>query len=84
VATHLGKGFTVNGRVDPRVETILRALAARSGWFVPVSELLDYMRHARRAAGHDRDTLSPKEWRALQVRWARDLVWRRIAPKFGG
>jgi len=40
LSTHLGKGFVVNGRVDPEIEATLRYLAGRPGWFVPVSELL--------------------------------------------
>ena len=44
LSTHLGKGFSVNGRLDPRVDNILRDLAQRPGWFVPVSTLLDHLR----------------------------------------
>ena len=50
LSTHLGKGFVQEGRVDPQVEEMLAYVAAKSGWFVPVSELLDYMRAER---GHD-------------------------------
>lgn len=83
IATHLGKGFTQHGRVDARVEAILRDLAARDGWFVPVSELLDWLRdrHAPPARPEER-TIPAREWRALQMRWARDLVARRVDPKF--
>ena len=43
VGTHFGKGFVRDGRVDPRVVELLTRLAARPGWFVPVSTLLDYL-----------------------------------------
>jgi hypothetical protein len=43
VSTHLGKGFVRNGRVDPRVEDALRYMASLPGWFVPASELLDWV-----------------------------------------
>jgi hypothetical protein len=31
-----------NGRVEPRVEDALRYVASLPGWFVPVSEMLDW------------------------------------------
>jgi hypothetical protein len=74
VATHLGKGFVRNGAVEPRTEQLLRRLAARPGWFPTVSELLDWLRTTR---GHD-GAIAPAEWRRMQLRWARDLVWRRL------
>lgn len=43
MATHFASGFLVDGKVDPTTERLLRALAARNGWFVPVSELLDHL-----------------------------------------
>jgi hypothetical protein len=43
VSTHLGKGFVRDGRVDPRVEEALRYVASLPGWFVPASEILDWV-----------------------------------------
>jgi hypothetical protein len=43
VSTHLGKGFSRDGRLDPGVDATLRYLAARPGWFVPVSDILDHL-----------------------------------------
>jgi hypothetical protein len=73
VATHLGKGFAPGGRLDRLVARRLEALAARGGWFVPVGELLDFLRARRSTA-----TLDPAEWERMQWRWARDLVRRRL------
>ena len=74
VATHLGKGFTRGGEVDRLVRRRLESLAARGGWFVPVGELLDFLR-ARRGG----DELLPLgEWDRMQWRWARDLVRRKV------
>jgi hypothetical protein len=73
VATHLGKGFSAGGEVDRLVRRRLEALAARDGWFVPVGELLDFLR-ARRTA----ETLPPDEWDRMQWRWARDIVRRKM------
>ncbi len=78
LATHIGKGFTKNGQVDARVEKILRDLAGRAGWFVPVSELLDWLLVAKKASVTAEHTIPHDEWRRLQYRWARDLVLRRL------
>jgi len=43
VSTHLGKGFAREGKIDPRVQDILQTLSGRSGWYVPTSEMLDYL-----------------------------------------
>lgn len=43
LSTHLGKGFARNGRLNPEAADILEYLAGKSGWFVPVSDILDYL-----------------------------------------
>jgi len=73
VATHLGKRYTRDGKVDPRFEALLRRLAGKQGWFPTVSELLDWL-----LAAKEQDTLPRQEWRRMQVRWAVDLVRRRL------
>lgn len=73
VATHLGKGFTKDGEVDRLVRRRLDMLAARGGWFVPVGEILDFLR-ARRTT----EELPPDEWDRMQWRWARDIVRRKL------
>lgn len=73
VATHLGKGFCQEGAVHPETRRLLEQLAAKPGWFVPVGELLDWLR-----AGRGEDTkLPPAEWRQMQWRWAWDLLARK-------
>jgi hypothetical protein len=76
VATHLGKGFTRNGKINPRTEMLLRRLSRKRGWFPTVSELLDWLQSSRQ-----RETLPRAEWRRMQVRWAFDLVRRRLRAK---
>jgi hypothetical protein len=73
VATHLGKGFVRSGRLDPITRQRIEFLARRAGWFPTVSELLDWL-----SDQHGTDTLPPGEWRTMQRRWARDLVWQKI------
>jgi hypothetical protein len=73
VATHVGKGFAPHGRLDPRVEDRIRALAVRPGWFVPVGRILDWLRERSGAA-----PLPPAEWRAMQWRWAFDTLALKV------
>ncbi len=47
LSTHLGKGFTRHGRVDPQIEDTLRYIASQPGWFIPVSDLLEHLLAAR-------------------------------------
>ncbi len=83
IATHLGKGFCTSGSVHPAVERILRGLSSRNGWFAPVSAILD---HLLLESGNpepcDR-TIPSSEWRRVQIRWARDLVLRRLPRRLG-
>ncbi len=74
LATHLGKRYMQDGRVDRRFEATVRYLATKPGWYVPVGELLDWLRLSR-AGGAE---LPPGEWTAMQWRWARDLVARKL------
>ncbi len=76
VATHLGKRYVRDGRVHPRTEALLRRLAAKDGWFPTVSQLLDWLRGSHHGDG----TIPPAEWRKMQIRWAVDLVRRRLRP----
>ncbi len=74
VYTHFACGFVENGRVHPRVEELLRRLAARPGWFVPVSTLLDHLRAQRSPS------ISRAEILSMECRWARDRF--RSAAKY--
>jgi hypothetical protein len=78
VSTHLGKYFWRNGRIDPRFDAILRHIAAKPGWFVPVSSLLDHLReHAPRARG----SLGRVALARLELRFLFDqLVTRFTSP----
>lgn len=44
VYAHLGSGsFTRAGAADPRFEARIRELTRRNGWFVPASQILDFL-----------------------------------------
>src|SRR5262249_9797816 len=48
--THFASGFVSEGNVDPVFKRLMRRLAAFNGWFVPVSELLEFLLQGRRNA----------------------------------
>lgn len=43
LSTHFGKRFVKNGVLDSQVERIFHHLGRRPGWYIPVTELLDYL-----------------------------------------
>jgi hypothetical protein len=50
--------------VDGRFEYLMRRIASKDGWFVPVSTLLDHIRSQRGLV-----TLSAMQRRRLEWRW---------------
>jgi hypothetical protein len=64
VYTHLGAGFQQGQQVEPRFARLLRRLAGKNGWFVPVSRLLDHIRSQRGVT-----TLAAAQRRSLEWRW---------------
>jgi len=80
IATHFGKRFAPDGRLDPVVRERLTALAARNGWFVPVGELLDHLR-ARRTAHSEDGHLPAGEWRRMQWTSMLEGVTRRLRAR---
>ena len=59
------------GKVDPQFEQLVRRLAAKNGWFVPVTTLLDYLLSVRR-----RHEITPVERRRLESALADDKAVR--------
>ena len=43
IYTHLAEGFVSNGKVHPEVIKRLKYLSKKNGWFVPASEVLDFL-----------------------------------------
>jgi hypothetical protein len=79
VATHLGKGFVRDGRVDPGTRRNLEHIAALGGWFPTTGELLDWL-----SARRPQPTLPHGEWRRMQLRFAWDLARRKLSGRFMG
>ena len=78
VATHFGKRFATNGRVDPETRRVLESMSRRPGWYVPVGQLLDWLRE-QGGGGGGGGQLPAAEWRRMQVRWLIDLLGRAVA-----
>lgn len=66
VYTHFASGFSNNGRLDVRFQSVMQALARRNGWFVTVSELLDYL-----LAQDGHQDIASAERRRLEWKWLR-------------
>jgi hypothetical protein len=70
VSTHFGKGFSQDGRLNSDTSDILRYLAGKPGWFVPVSDVLDYLLKRRHSPGE----LSWRERLQLECRFVIDKI----------
>lgn len=75
VSTHFGKGFVKDGRVNPMTEQLLRHLAAKAAWLVPVSEVLDRLLEAGRGR-----PLTRAQALRLELRFVADRIGRRRGP----
>jgi len=62
--THFGLGFWDN-RLHAGFSDLMTRLARRNGWFVPVSQLLDYLLAQRGG----QSVLQPGQRRELERRW---------------
>jgi hypothetical protein len=77
LSTHFGKrGYLANGRLDPDVDEMLRYIAAKPGWFVPVSELLDHLRAQQTGRNLEGFALA-----RLEVRFLIDRLFDRLRSR---
>ncbi|MGH8435634.1 MAG: hypothetical protein ACRERX_14420 [Pseudomonas sp.] len=73
VSTSFAQGFVRNARLDRLARKRLESMAARMGWFVPVSTLLD-----RLTTNVADPMIGAEEWDRMQWKWARDVVRKRV------
>ncbi len=64
--THFASGFASGGILDPAFTRLMRRLSKLNGWFVPVSELLEFL--LREKPGR---TIPASELAAMENRWIR-------------
>lgn len=62
--THFASGFTRGKDIDSRFAMLMKRLAAKNGWFVPVRELLD---HIQKVRGPREITRAERAW--IERRW---------------
>lgn len=75
VYTHFASGFVNgNGVVDCTFEMQLRNLSQKEGWFVPASEILDYLLTQKK----EPEFVSQFYQACLDVRWMFDRVFKKI------
>jgi len=67
--THFAKGFYTGGNLNARFKELILRLSKKSGWFVPVGTLLDFLREQN--GGH---VITPAERRQLERKW----LWHKI------
>lgn len=80
IATHFGKDFARDGKVNPVTRARLEELASRPGWFPPAGELLDWLRQ-KRTATSSQATLSRYEWSRMQWQFVWDLGVRKMKQR---
>jgi len=71
VSTHLGKGFVKDGALDPRVQRVFQVLGQKLGWYVPVSEMLDYLVQSQGKG----QVLSSLNTAMLEMRYLVNKLW---------
>lgn len=76
ISTHLGKGFVKNGKVDGRVTEILTYISQQSGWFVPVSTLLDHL-----LQGQSKSYLSTVDQYSLELKHIGNKAKEKVSNK---
>lgn len=80
VSTHLGKGYTTEGRLDPIVDDLFEYIASKPGWYVPVSSLLDHLAAARGDAGAPMGAFALTR---LEMRFLMGQLKERLGRAFG-
>ncbi|HCA67043.1 MAG: hypothetical protein A2249_00190 [Candidatus Jacksonbacteria bacterium RIFOXYA2_FULL_44_7] len=72
VYTHFAYNFVKNKTVHPETQLLLETLAKKDGWFVPVTELLDWLKEQR-----DNETIPKQELTRMEYRW----FWEKFLEK---
>lgn len=74
VYTHFADGFIENGVLNDTFKFLIKRLSEKSGWFVPVSKLLDYLK--KENADH---IISNKQRFTLEFSWLKDQIVQKIS-----
>jgi hypothetical protein len=66
---HFAKGFTRDGRINARFESLMRRLSRKNGWFGPVSAVLDHL-----LGQNGRHVITNSERARLEWKWLLDRL----------
>ena len=69
ICTHFASGFVQDGKLHPEFSRLMTRLASKSGWFVPVSTLLDHLRRE-----HGERPISDAELDSIEKHWLRQRL----------
>jgi hypothetical protein len=69
IYTHFGNGFVKNGILDERFKNVINYLSNKNGWYVPASEILDYLETKNK----NNSMLTYYEEILLSTKW---LLWK--------
>lgn len=67
--SHLSQGFFFDGCIDPQFRVLMKRLAAKKGWFVPVAMLLDHLQKRRSNL-----TVPESERASMENRWLLEKI----------
>jgi hypothetical protein len=70
--THFGHGFVRNGKLDPEFRRLMERLAGKKAWFVPVTDLLNYLKTAHGGT----TVLDEAKRRQLEASWLWEKLFR--------
>ena len=69
--THFGHGFVRDGKLSTEFQRLMKRLAQKNGWFVPVTTLLNFLKERQGVT-----VLDPARTRSLETRWLWEKVFR--------
>jgi len=72
--THFGKRFADGDGVHKDFQERMTCLSKRNGWFVPVAELLDFLKTRRKSA-----VISSRELYRMECRWFADKLKGKLS-----
>jgi len=75
--THFAKRFNESGKLNSRFVELMQRLSRKNGWFVPVSELLNYMLSFKEK--HD---ITPFQRYKLETSWLIDRALKEVGQRY--
>lgn len=67
--THFGHGYTEGNSLNPRFRELITRLGRKNGWFVPVTQLLDYLASRNPGSPTHPRVITAAERNSLERRW---------------